>query len=153
MHGGAYGFGRTTALSMISDLFFNHDYLKVLFGIGVGNAEFLDSLGLNYFSDFYINYHEYAYFGYFYFMIYLEMGVFGILWYVLFWILGLRNSIKYKYANTKLMAFSTVFFVRTLINAFKDSTLLISVSGYMSFILLAIPFVYINRVKYSGMNE
>lgn len=147
VHGGAYGFGRTTALSMIGDLFFKHDYLKVLFGIGVGNAEFLDSLGFNYFSDFYINYQEYAYYGYFHSMIYLEMGIVGILWYVLFWMRGIQNSIKYKYADNKMMIFSTVFFVCTLINAFKDSTLLISVSGYMSFILLAIPFVCINRFK------
>lgn len=145
VHGGAYGFGRTTALTMISDLFFNHDFFKVLFGIGVGNAEFLDVLGLHYFSDFYVNYHEYSYFGYFHSMIYLEMGILGILWYVLFWLRGFRDSIKYKYFDSKLMTFSTVYFVCTLINAFKDSTLLISVSGYISFILLAIPFVCINR--------
>lgn len=153
VHGGAYGFGRTTALSMITDLFFNNDPLKVLFGIGVGNAEFLTALNLNCLSEFYTNYQDYAYFWYFHSMVYLEMGVVGILWYVCFWMHGFWNSIKYKYMDTRIMVFSTIFYVCTLINAFKDSTLLISVSGYMSFLLLALPFICINRFKYGDLNE
>ena len=145
VRGGAYGFGRTTALSMISELFFKFDFKKILFGIGLGNAEFMEVLGLNIYSKFYIKYHEYLYFGYTHSMIFLELGAIGLLWYILFWARGIRASIKYKQYDNTLMTFSIIFFVCTLIHAFKDSTLDISVSGYISYILLALPYVCINR--------
>ena len=39
--GGAYGFGRFTALGIINRVFFRNSLMYRLIGIGVGNAEFM----------------------------------------------------------------------------------------------------------------
>lgn len=150
VHGGAHGFGRTTAISMTNSIFFNHDIIKMLFGIGLGNAEFLSDGFLNVLSDFYKEYNSYMYHGYFYAFIYIERGIIGLLWYFLIWLCGFRlcNKNSNRSQGDKIYnTLSKIFYIIVLLNAFKDSTLRISVSGYLSFLFLAVPFIIDKKRK------
>ena len=148
VNGGAYGFGRTTALSMSYVVFFNSDIIKTIFGLGVGGAEFINVFGLEYYSDFYLKYVEYAYFGYFLSMTFIQTGFIGLIWFVLFFVKILNIIMKIRSINPELSLFSFVFFICILICAFKDSSLNISICGYISFIFLAIPCIcYYRRLK------
>lgn len=144
VHGGAHGFGRTTAISITNDVFFNNNILLKVFGIGIGNAEVMNIGAVSIASNFYNTYSIYAYFGYFHAMVYIELGVIGLIWYFLFWskyvLLSLKNRRRSNYYKM-WMEFSIVFSVCIMINALKDSTLRISISGYLAFILMAIPYI------------
>lgn len=141
VHGGAYGFGRTTAFQIINSVFFNSELYKLLFGVGVGAAEYIDVFNYNLFSDFYKQYNEYAYNGYFYSMIYIQMGLLGLFWYCYIWMCTFVASLKLRAINRRFFYFSIIFSFLMLLLAFKDSTLLISISGYLSFFLFSIPYI------------
>lgn len=141
--GGAYGFGMFTALGMITNIFFDNDLISKLIGIGVGNAEFMDISGTLIASPFYNQYHDYMYMGYFHSMIYIERGVLGLVWYAFFWLLSFGKSIRMKKkSNYHMMAeFSIPLLICIVMLAIKDSTLRISVSGYLVSIIMALPYL------------
>jgi len=149
VHGGAHGFGRTTALRMTNEIFFGEAILPKVIGIGVGNAEFLKIGGRSIASTFYDKYSIYMYFGYFHSMVYIERGVFGLIWYGIFWIIPFVMSIKLrKYQKFRLYSeYLIAFLVCVIIVALKDSTLRISTAGYLVSVMMAIPYLLFKHQK------
>ena len=143
VQGGVYGFGRFTALGIISKIFFNNNLSNKIIGIGVGNAEFMNIGNTVITSAFYNKYHEYMYMGYFHSMVYIERGVLGLIWYAIFWLLAFGRSVRMR-KNKKyqmLSEFSIALLVCIAMLAVKDSTLRVSVSGYLISIVMAIPYL------------
>lgn len=143
VQGGAYGFGRITAIDITNRVFFENEILPRIIGIGVGNAEFMNAVGLSITSTFYNKYAIYSYFGYFHSMVYIERGIIGLAWYVLIWMNGLILSIRMrKVASYKTIAeFSIIFLIILVLLALKDSTLRISTSGYIVSVFMAVPYL------------
>lgn len=146
---GAYGFGRFTAFDIINRVFFNNDNLSKLIGIGVGNAEFMNVAGQLITSTFYNKYNIYMYHGYFHSMVYIERGVLGLIWYGLFWLMGFNLTIRIRKKEQFRMVgeFSIIFFICVVLVAIKDSTLRVSISGYLVSIMMGIPYIALKQSR------
>ena len=91
---GYYGYlNRLNAIPIITDKIFNDNTLKIIFGIGTGNAEYSKVSFL--ISDFYKKYSsQYMYIGFGDAMIFLENGLLGLIAYCTFFISIFRYRVK-----------------------------------------------------------
>ena len=91
---GSGGFSRTNGIAGINRLFFRGDLLKILFGMGLGQCDYSNVSVLS--SRFYEIYGYLNYRLFFCTMTYLEMGICGLLAYIIFLIRVLVNICKDK---------------------------------------------------------
>lgn len=146
---GVYGYGRTTAIPLTNTLLFNNDIIKMIFGIGTGNAEFMNigSFKLN--SLFYDEFGNFAYATMFYSFIYVERGMIGILFYLKLFVDSIRKSMEYRKVREKmavnkmLIACITIFILISI----YDASFRVSTGGYFAFMIIALPFVVNNKSR------
>lgn len=140
---GAAGFGRTTAISKIIDWFFDYDNSLMFLGMGTGSAEFSSISFLN--SDIYKTFGLYQYFSYFHAFMFVERGYFGLFWYLTFF--GSSILIAFKKMKITKMAWpvflqiSIITSICSIITMIYDIGLRTSTSGYLAFLLCAIPYI------------
>ena len=139
---GAYGFGRTSGLSIVRKIFFDGDLLKNVFGLCVGNAEKLEMGSLKLYSDFYKQYEIYSYYGYYYPYLYIERGALGLFWYLILFGIGIKKSINMVKGKILDIAPKMISILCILIPfiCFYDGSLKVSASGYIAFLVLGLAF-------------
>lgn len=145
---GIYGYGRTTAIPLTNKLLFNNELTKIVFGLGTGNAEFINigSFRLN--SEFYEMFGNYGYATMFYSFIYVERGLVGLFIYFILFIYSMYISIKGKkevqnvIVNNMLITCIVVFILISI----YDASFRVSTGGYFAFMIIAMPFV-VNKIN------
>lgn len=141
---GIHGFGRLTAIPRTNEYLFNNETIFKLVGIGVGNAEFLSFGDFFLSSEFYQKFVDFAYQSYFYAFIYVERGFLGLIWYFLFFFRSFKTSRMLQSFNKETALIKDAFiliFVFVIIFSVYDSSLRISTSGYIVFMVLSFPYV------------
>lgn len=129
---------RLTAVSELQKRFFDNDIIGLLFGRGIGSAEFSGSY------DFLTSpfYSEYSYLHYQYFthaFIFIETGVIGLLFYLMIFISPLLSSV-FQWKTFKLSKFYTIIVALMLFLVFYNSTMRNEFCAYILYAILAIPF-------------
>ncbi len=124
---------RFTGIFTIESKFFNHDFIKTMFGVGLGNASESSILGTTLFYDTYAN-SNYKWFVATY--MFTQTGVFGLILYLstfLFLFFKKKENDKYR-MNTQIMCLLALLLV------FYNDTFLTD-AGYLVYFALAGGFV------------
>lgn len=143
---GQNSLNRMTVIPYMHDLLFEGDPLRVLFGIGLGNA---DSSGFSFLvSDIHRSYGELKYSYFMHGMLYVELGAVGLVAYILFFVVhyftALRRTV-YRGIDNALVYSGIVFNLIAVITIFYNTTLRSEVSCFLVFFFLAIPIIWMNR--------
>ncbi len=157
INAGIYGFGRTTAIKIANERMFKNNPLYILFGIGTGNAEFLDIGSIKLYSSFYNSYKDFGYSAIFYAFIYIERGFLGLGVYLIIFfksmVIALRNTKKEKVANNIAVDYQSVCMpVLIILICIYDSSLRISSAGYLAFFMLSVPY-WINNSNFPQASD
>lgn len=139
---GVGGFGRLTAVPLTNKLFFNNKLSRIIFGIGLGSAEY-SSIAI-FDSPFHKLFGAYNYDTLFYAITYIERGVLGLTWYFLFYLSSLNKSLFSKKVSTDdeiMLKKNIICIVIAFFVSFYDDSLRRASGGYVMFFLLAIPYV------------
>lgn len=139
---GVGGFGRLTAIPLTNKLFFKNSISKVLFGIGLGSAEVSDMAILD--SSFHVVFGSYNYDTLFYAFTYIERGLFGLVWYILFYLQSFKKSIVLKVNDIDdkaLLVKSMLCVLLAFLVSFYDDSLRRASGGYIMFFFIAIPYI------------
>ena len=143
---GEESLNRLTVIPTVYELFLEGSPLKVLFGIGMGNA---DSSNYAFLTS--QNFIKYGYLKYSYFMsgiLFAETGALGLLLYFMIFVANFLHAAKCikKYSDTDAVAYAgTVFNLIAIVCILYNTTLRSEVSNYLAFFFLAIPIVMANR--------
>ena len=144
----SYGRGsvnRLTVIPVLHELFFEGEPLKILFGLGLGNA---DTSGYSFLIT--PLYQQYKHLKYNYFMhglLYLETGAVGLVLYCSFFVFNFFNCMKIisrKRMKDAIVYVGAVFNVIAVLCIFYNTTLRSELSSYMTFFFLAIPIIWNN---------
>lgn len=149
---GYAGFGRMSAIDYTNRLFFNNEIKKLLFGLGTGSAEFSTISFLN--SSFFAANEKYQYFSYFHAFMYIERGLFGLVWYFALFLRSIitacfeakKNNISRDY-----LQISVLVSLSSVITMVYDIALRTSTSAYLAFLVLGFP--YICQKQHLPMNK
>ena len=133
---------RLGAIPTLYDKFMDDSTSKNLFGMGLGST---DTSGYDFFnSEFYEKYNHLHYNWFFDAMIYLELGVLGLVEFALFYILiFLYGRNKLKGLNPQQMAFTSlgcIVAAYAVFSAVYNATLRVE-AGYLVYLALACPFI------------
>ena len=152
---GYAGFGRISAIPQITSLFFKENFDYILFGLGVGSAEFSGISFLN--SQIYETFKQYQYFSYFHAFMYVERGIIGLIWYLLFFgssiIIGIRSIRGCNDRYTYLMQMSIIISICSIITMIYDIGLRTSTSGYLAFLMCSLPYLLKLRSHHQKVGE
>ena len=136
---------RLSAIPIITKKVFNNDITRILFGIGLGNAEYSS---MNFFcSEFY---RIYGYLHYTWFsdaMVYLESGLIGLVLYALSFIVPFfeaMKNLKLDKENSELYGTIMVVCVMSLILMVYNQTLRTE-AAYLLYFIIAASFVPKNK--------
>lgn len=147
---------RGRAFAQIDDIFYIDKPLNKMFGFGVGGCD--SSNFLNIHSDCYLEYEEVLHYDWFtHSMIYLEMGVFGFVLFLAFFVCNAINSylIAHKLKDKKYKAFmygAFCFSVFCVLSIWYDSFLRINYA-YFAYAFMALPYIYSNSIKNKTLEE
>lgn len=145
---GIHGFGRLSAIPITNKVFFQDSIKKMIFGIGTGNAEFMMVGKINLLSEFYKQYSDYAYNCYLYAFIYIERGILGLIWHIVLFAKTIILSYKYRKKNLNDRIWYDIAICTTfcfLIMCVYDSSLRVSTSGLLVFLILGVPYIVSNQ--------
>lgn len=133
---------RTGAIGTLYEMFFKDDPLRNIFGFGLGSCETSNFSFLN--SAFYQKYEYLHYRWFFDAMLYLEMGLGGLILFAIFVIMIYVYIRKHKndYFNEdkSFVILAIVFVVYTFVLAVYNGSLRIE-SGFLVYLVLAVPFI------------
>lgn len=136
-YNGTGDLNRLTGISIINNTIFEGQWIKKLFGIGLGNAEYT-----NFFtSDFY---NQYKYLNYQWFhdiWMFIETGFMGVISYISIFVAALIKSIS-NLKKTSLGSFVSTMIILMLILYIYNITLRAEAGGFILFMILAIPYLY-----------
>lgn len=138
------GFNRSNAIQIVSESIFGNDPYKIAFGIGTGNAEFSTSFSM-FTSSFYQMYSLLMYDSYFHAFIFIERGYFGLAWYCLFILVPVFSCLRQlrlaQGFNKACLELCVAIGVCLLMTIIYDTGLRTAASGYLAFMILAIPYM------------
>lgn len=147
-YNGTGDLNRLTGLMIVNNTIFDGEWIKKLFGIGLGNAEYT-----NFFvSDFY---NQYKYLNYQWFhdiWMFIETGFIGVISYITIFIVALIKSVTCL-KKTSLGSFVTTMIVLMLILYVYNITLRAEAGGFILFMILAIPYLYKKEKSSSLINK
>lgn len=127
---------RLTGISIIANNIFKKDWLKILFGIGLGNAEYT-----NFFtSNFYTRYHLLNYQWFHMIWMFIETGIIGVVVYISIIIKALVNTIRIK-ANDRYVVIAKTMILIMFVLFIYNNSLRTESAGYLLFTILAIPYI------------
>lgn len=133
---------RTGAISTLYEMFFKDDPLRNIFGFGLGSCETSNFGFLN--SAFYQKYEYLHYRWFFDAMLYLEMGVGGLILFTIFVVMIYayirRHRNDYFNQDKSLVILATVFVAYSFFLAVYNGSLRIE-SGYLVYLVLSVPFI------------
>ena len=141
---------RFTAIQELIDKFFRNDLFGLLFGYGIGSAEYSKSNEMLT-STFY---NQYGYLHYQYFthaFVFIETGLLGLISYLMIFISSLKRGIKVlKGTQWKKFYMITVMIMVFLV--FYNTTMRNEFCAYILYAILAIPFA-VKNCNYETYNE
>ena len=128
---------RLTGMITISEKIFKDNYIFKLVGVGLGNAEYT-----NFFSSSFFKQHGELNYQWFHdIWLYIETGIVGIIFFCLIFITVYKASNKYlKY--TEYNNYVKVAIVLMIILFLYNISLRTETSGFLLYIVLAIPYIY-----------
>lgn len=145
---------RMGAIGTLHEMFFKNDFLRNIFGFGLGSCETSNFSFLN--SVFYQKYGYLHYRWFFDAMLYLEMGLGGLLLFAIFGIMIFfyirKNKRKYFDEDKSLMILATVFVIYAFVLSVYNSSLRIE-SGFFVYLVLAVPFILRKNKKNDGVSS
>lgn len=103
----SYGLSRIDPFSQINKLFFNDNFSDVLFGLGLGSAEYCESLPM-FTSNIFRIYNSLQYFGFTHQMLYIQVGAVGFIAFI-GWIAALAVLSFRRYLSSKRRTFEYLF--------------------------------------------
>ena len=128
---------RFTAIESLWKMFFSKDKIGLLFGYGIGSADFSNSFDALT-SSFYRNY-SYLHYQYFsHAFIFIETGLLGLLSYIMIYTSSLRYGIK-KLRKSEWRKFYVFAVFSMLFLLFYNTTLRNELCAYILYAILAIP--------------
>ncbi|KGR73996.1 hypothetical protein [Ureibacillus sinduriensis] len=149
-YAGTSSLNRLTAIPMISTIFFQNNVGGNLVGIGLGNADTSNIAAFN--SLTYATYGDILKYTYFQqAILYLETGWIGLLLYLCFFIVIFFSTFlnsKIRWANNEeyiYILLARVFSILAIVMVFYNQSFRLESSGYLAFLILAIPFIWRNR--------
>ncbi|MGH4038741.1 MAG: hypothetical protein ACRQFF_12965 [Sphaerochaeta sp.] len=140
---------RMTAIGELKNRFFDNDIMGLLFGRGIGSAEFSkSSTALT--SEFYNQYSglHYQYFGHAF--IFIETGIIGLFTYLMIFISSLYKSI-FRWKNKEWRKFYIMSLLLMSFLIFYNTTMRNEFCAYIMYAILAIPLS--KPFEYSNCNE
>jgi len=157
-YAGTGSLNRFTAIPVISKIFFQNNLSEELIGIGLGNA---DTSNIEYFnSPTYVVYGDTLKYTFFQqAILYLETGIIGLLLYVGFFLVLFFSSFQkstFQWGNNNeyiYILIARVFSILAIIMVFYNQTFRLESSGYLAFLILAIPFIWRNNPEEEVTNE
>ena len=134
--------GRGTFYNQINSIIINNNIRNKIIGTGFGSAEMSSNFEI-FNSDIY---HRYGHLGYRNLssaMLYLETGLFGLFFYLLFYIIIMVKSIIHRKKSWVITSIAIISFI-LILNVFYNSTSRREIT-YFSMILLSFLPIIINR--------
>ena len=126
------GIGRTDGFMKVYELGFDNNLLRLLFGYGLGSAT--SSYTFNLYGAINLEYFTYA-------KLFYDIGVIGCLMYFGFFFIIIFEALKMKKNDELLSVFSIITSIVCIYLNFYGSSMESDFTGYIMYILLAIPFV------------
>lgn len=136
---GSGDLNRFTGIVTVAEDIFEGNWIKILFGIGLGNAEYN-----NFFQSAF--YGMYGHLNYQWFQLiwtFIETGIIGLLLYILILIFVLYD-LKFFNANKSVKKSIKITVLLMFILFVYNITLRSETGGFLLFTLLAIPYIYKN---------
>lgn len=128
---------RLTGITTISNSVFKDNYIFKLIGVGLGNAEYT-----NYFvSSFFYRYENLNYQWFHDIWMYIETGWIGIILFCLIFITAYKSSNKFL-KNTEYNNYVKVAILLMAILFIYNISLRSETSGFVLYMILAIPYIY-----------
>lgn len=128
---------RLTGIITISEKIFKDNYIFKLIGVGIGNAEYTNFFN----SSFYKQYGELNYQWFHDIWLYIETGIIGIIIFGLIFISAYKASNKYL-KNTEYNNYVKIAIVLMVVLFVYNISLRTETSGFLLYIVLAIPYIY-----------
>ena len=128
---------RLTGVSIIAQSIFKNDLIHILFGLGLGNAEYT-----NFFTS--VFYNQYSRLNYQWFhmiWMFIETGIIGVIAYLSIFIKSLIEAFKVK-SSDKYVAISKILILIMFILFVYNISLRSESAGYLLFTILSIPYIY-----------
>lgn len=147
-YNGTGDLNRLTGLMTINSTIFEGEWIKKLFGIGLGNAEYTNFFISNF-------YNQYKYLNYQWFhdiWMFIETGFIGVISYIAIFIVALIKSVTYL-KKTSIGSFVSTMIVLMLILYVYNLTLRAEAGGFILFMILAIPYLYKKEKSSSSINK
>jgi hypothetical protein len=146
-YAGKSSVNRLSAIPTIVDVFFQYDISKKLVGVGLGNADTSTISFLS--SPMYDQYGEKLKYNFFQqAILLLETGFVGLILYILFFIIVFINTFKVEYLSNYeyiYIVLARIFAILAILNVFYNQSFRLESSGYLSFLMLSIPFIWKNN--------
>lgn len=133
---------RLTGITIIANNIFDNDFRKIMLGIGIGNAEYT-----NFFvSDFYALYSHLNYQCFQMIWTFIETGLLGVAFYLSFFISTFRKAAKIKKIDMNISTTKIMILIMLFLFVYNIS-LRLETSGYLLFLILSIPYIYVKERK------
>ncbi|MBT1169955.1 hypothetical protein [Bifidobacterium sp. SO4] len=128
---------RFSGIETVSDAFFHHDPLSLLFGIGLGNADYT-----NFFSTDFYNQHYSTHYQWFHAIwMFIENGYVGVILYLSIIAVAWLACRRYiPSGQTRTMAQVTCILMVVLF--FYNITLRMEPTGYLLMLIMSVPYIY-----------
>lgn len=134
---GSNDLNRFTGIGMVATTIFNNDPLKLLFGIGLGNADYT-----NFFSTSFYDQHYSMHYQWFHAIwMFIENGYVGVILYLAIIIVAWRACALYIPVG-RIRTMTRVTCVLMIVLFFYNITLRMEPSGYLLMLIIAIPYMY-----------
>ena len=147
-YNGTGDLNRLTGIMTVNDTIFKGQWLKKLFGIGLGNAEYT-----NFFTSPFYEQHNYLNYQWFHdIWMFIETGFVGVISYVAIFISTLIKSRK-NLKRTSVGTFVSTMIVLMLILFVYNITLRAEAGGFILFMILAIPYLYKKEQNCNSINS
>ena len=141
-YNGTGDLNRLTGITTIANSIFHNDLEKIMFGIGIGNAEYTNFFA----SDFYTLYSELNYQWFQMIWTFIETGLFGVAFYLSFFISTFRKAAKIKKFDMNISTSKIMILIMLILFVYNIS-LRVETSGYLLYLILSIPYVYVKERK------
>lgn len=141
-YNGTGDLNRLTGVATIANNIFNNNLEKIMFGIGIGNAEYTNFFA----SNFYIQYSNLNYQWFQMIWTFIETGVLGIVSYLSFFISTFRKTAKLKVSDMNISTTKIMILIMFILFVYNIS-LRSEASGYLLYLILSIPYIFIEERK------
>lgn len=134
---GSNDLNRFTGIGTVATTIFNNDPLKLLFGIGLGNADYT-----NFFSTSFYDQHYSMHYQWFHAIwMFVENGYVGVILYLAIIIVACHACAMYVPVG-RIRTMTRVTCVLMIVLFFYNITLRMEPSGYLLMLIIAIPYIY-----------